>query len=206
MTRTLASLSLASSLAALVGCNAYNPKLGFEPFQCGDTEPRCPDGYTCTTYDDGQAICQLTGAEAPDGGTDAEVGFRCYDDRVIEPNDVKEQALDTQIPDQQVSFSLVPGSICPSNDEDFFKLDVTAPDSRVTVDLTYRPSLGILLVDLLKQDGTTAMASAAPVDGAPNTLRLEVQTAPVGKYYVRVKSEEGVVNNYDALNIVVAAP
>jgi hypothetical protein len=41
-------------------CTPYDPSLSAEPFYCGPTEPRCPDGYTCFDTGAGSAVCAAT--------------------------------------------------------------------------------------------------------------------------------------------------
>ena len=43
--------------AAAVSCTPYDPELGAEPFLCGSTEPRCPDGYVCVERIGADKVC-----------------------------------------------------------------------------------------------------------------------------------------------------
>ncbi|HEY0194409.1 MAG TPA: hypothetical protein VGC42_25025 [Kofleriaceae bacterium] len=54
---------------ALAACSPYDPSLPHRPFLCGDTAPRCPDGYTCITDGD-RMVCSDQPAEF-DAGVDA---------------------------------------------------------------------------------------------------------------------------------------
>ncbi len=114
-----ASLLLGLSLA-LGGCNGFEPKLGDIPFKCGNSEPKCPEGYVCRTSG-GSSICvkpgvkrtcgstlrPITGVRAGDGGVFDGVGYNCTEanceaksvdnnclDRDLEPNDCPEAADD----------------------------------------------------------------------------------------------------------------
>src|SRR5438128_2596672 len=49
-------------------CSPYDPNLPPEPFLCGTSEPKCPDGYTCQTQGT-QLVCTTTSPTNPDGGS-----------------------------------------------------------------------------------------------------------------------------------------
>jgi hypothetical protein len=203
MMRTLPALAFGGLLAS---CNAYQPDLGYEPFRCGDIEPRCPLDYTCVTFTEGDAICQKTGVEAPDAGNEDAASFSCYDDREVEPNDSLAQAFETGIPERADSFTLSGLSICPVGDEDVFRFEVLASGTNVSVDVSFRPSQGALELDLLNQSGTSIASGAAPA-GNPNVLRAAVSDLAVGAYYVQVRGAGNAVqNNYDSLDIVTTPP
>ena len=40
-------------------CSPYDPQLPAQPFLCGSTEPKCPDGYTCVASGT-QLVCATT--------------------------------------------------------------------------------------------------------------------------------------------------
>ena len=56
----------------VAACSPYDPNLPPEPFLCGPSEPKCPDGYTCQTVGT-QLVC-TTGASGTDGGNNGDGG------------------------------------------------------------------------------------------------------------------------------------
>jgi hypothetical protein len=204
MTNFLRAALLAGAALAAAACNPYDPSLGYEPFQCGDTEPRCPLGYTCVTSADNTGVCQQTGAEEPDGG---DVGSTCNDDQAVEPNDTIEQAYDTGIPDARSSFEVVGLAVCPSTDNDLFAFQVAANGTNVVVEIDFRGVRGELTLDVLNGSGTSiATGTAVEDDNTIDTLRAQVPNLPVGTFYVKIRGAMGVQNNYDRLSIVTTPP
>jgi hypothetical protein len=203
MTRIL-SIAL---LVLVAACNPYDPDLGYEPFQCGDSEPRCPLGYTCVTFAGGEALCQKTDGEVPDagGGGGGGGGLTCNDDGVLEPNNSLGQAFDTGIPNIRREFSVVGLAICPETDIDLFKFEVAASGTDAVVEIEYRPERGELLLDVLNMSGAS-ISSGQPPDDAPGTLRVEIANLPTGIYYAQIKPTAGVQNNYDSLLIATTGP
>ena len=56
------------TITLLGACSPYAPDLGAQPFYCGPAEPKCPDGYTCTT----QGVCAtMAGSAGVDSGIDS---------------------------------------------------------------------------------------------------------------------------------------
>ena len=55
------------AIAALGACTSYDPQLGPTPFFCGDTDPKCPDGYTCQQNSNGSGVCTKSGPTGPGG-------------------------------------------------------------------------------------------------------------------------------------------
>lgn len=188
-----------AAVALAAACNTYDPKLGYEPFQCGDTEPRCPLGYTCVSYEGGAAICQQTGVDVPDAGGGDDGEFTCNDDRDVEPNDTLAQAFDSGIPDLRANFKLVGLAICPSGDLDLYKFEV-ANLTNVTVELEFQPSRGELQLDVLNMSGTS-IATGEVVEADPNVRQAQIANLAAGTYYAQVKSADGVQNNYDRIEI-----
>lgn len=186
-------------VAFAAACNTYDPKLGYEPFQCGDTEPRCPLGYTCVSYEGGASICQETGVEVPDAGLPDDGELTCNDDRDVEPNDTLAQAFDSGIPDLRADFKVVGLAICPSGDIDLYKFEV-ASLTNVTVEIEFQPSRGELSLDVLNMSGTS-IATGQVVEADPNVRQAQIANLAAGTYFVQVKSATGEQNNYDRVEI-----
>jgi hypothetical protein len=198
MTPSLTSARLLGVIALLAACNPYNPDLGYEPFKCGESEPRCPRDYTCLEFGEGEAICQKTGVEAPDAGSSE---LECNDDGEIEPNEVLAQAFPTGIPGSP-SFELVGLAICPKTDVDLFFVEV-ATGASLTATLTYRASRGELKLDVLDAQGTS-IKSGTSTEEAPNTVTAEVADMSAGSYFVQVRAGDSAENNYESIAISVA--
>src|SRR5262245_32147896 len=114
---------VAIATAAGINCSPYNPDLGNAPYLCADTEPKCPDDYTCTDDGNGRMVCLAAGGMAPDAGSGSS-GFQCATDGApLEPNDTKDQAYVTDVSASQ-SRKYGPIAICPENDRDHFQINV----------------------------------------------------------------------------------
>lgn len=53
-------------VVAVAACTPYEPDLGNTPFFCGNTDPSCPDGYTCQMTGAGSGVC-TKGGTGPGG-------------------------------------------------------------------------------------------------------------------------------------------
>jgi hypothetical protein len=186
MTR-LAFIALA--FAAVAACDPYDPDLGPTPFECGGDDNVCPEGYTCDTATD---ICQPT-----EGANIDAAGFTCENDSSLEPNDAPNQAYITPIPNAGLTYALFGLSVCPGTDVDHFKFGVNAAANlEVTVvGLSDRMSLRL---DLLNSSGTV-IYSGTPVNGSEQQVKMEMGSnrLGIGDYFVRVRSSDGVENNYN---------
>src|SRR5262245_2631411 len=134
MRRLLPSLILAAA------CDIYDPDLGTQPFRCGETEPRCPDGYSCIVRGPGEEYCEL-GVD-DDDGTNA----NCVTDP-REPNDQLTNATATAISVDTGELTLSSLSICPDTDVDLFRL-VLSTQSNIRVDLRHSTVRGVLALDI----------------------------------------------------------
>jgi hypothetical protein len=196
--RATSRLVIALALAALAGaCNSYDPDLGSVPFRCGTDEPRCPLGYTCVTYSGDEELCEKTGAEEADAGSqpDGGGGFSCADDGELEPNNNLEEPTDTLIPMVHDEYKLVSLSICPDTDVDVFLFKVDIAGKNLRADLTYMSARGQLILEVLNEGGDVIKTGAA-VPGMPDLVRAEIPNMPIGTYYVQVRAPAGIQNNY----------
>jgi hypothetical protein len=184
--------------AAFAACNPYDPNLGTRPFKCGSSEPRCPDGYTCSGTGAG-AVCEIANAADAHPGGDAS-HVMCGTDTMLEPNDDIPHALQTPVRNTQSDYALGKLAICPSTDIDMYGFNTTAVGQNVRVTLTYDPSQGQLNMTLLTRQG-----QPAGFDGTPtgNTLVIATNRLSVDQWYVQVSAATGVENNY-ALDINVS--
>ena len=201
MTRTL-FLSLSVSFAALAACNPYDPDLGSAPFECGNDEPRCPEGYTCVEYSDMNQVCEKSGDNGDD--TDAAGGnFTCANDTSIEPNNDVMTAFVTPIP-QMPTYSLLGLSVCPTGDRDHFRFSIATNGQNFEAQVSGVASRSALKLDVLTSAGAV-VATGAPVAGTPQVVRVEIQNRlAIGDYIVRGESQDSTENNYD-LSLKVCA-
>jgi hypothetical protein len=55
------------TIVTLGACTSYDPQLGPTPFFCGNTDPKCPDGYTCMMNSNGSGVCTMGSPTGPGG-------------------------------------------------------------------------------------------------------------------------------------------
>ena len=204
MSKTLQSLSLLLALTAValtaLACNAYNPDLGDRPFRCGDSEERCPDGYRCVVSSPTQEFCEREGGPT---SPDAANNFNCADDSATEPNNELAMAFVTPIPDQSTSFSLVGQAICAADDVDIFRFGIDLDGRNLRTDISFDASQTSLVLEVLN-NGTPIRIGGA-VSGNPGLVRAEVANMPPGEFFVSVRSDTGLQNNY-SIEIEISGP
>jgi hypothetical protein len=191
--------ALLLALLLVAACDAYDEDLGATPFLCGESAPRCPDGYACIT--DG-----LTGREicVRDGSSLSE-DFDCADDSMHEPNNAFEEATVTEL-DATMTQSIGGLAVCPAGDRDLFAITITTMNTSLELAVDFETGGAKLQAALLNPNGVP-VATARPVDGDPMTLTAFVQNLPTGTYYASVSAPvtgEIAVNNYDL--VVTATP
>lgn len=185
-------------LPCAAACDIYDPDLGNQPFRCGETEPRCPDGYGCIARGPGEEYCELGADDDDDDGVTAD----CVTDP-REPNDQLTTATATAISVDTGELTLSQMSICPDTDVDLFRL-VLSTQSNIRVDLRHSTVRGVLALDLLNPDGTSIGAGTPIAD--PNIVRVQRAELSQGIYYVQVRAPAGVQNSYDLDLITSIAP
>lgn len=204
-------------LIALLGtgaCSPYDPSLGPDPFLCGTSDPKCPDGYECVDVPDTTGACVKEGGDAPDnpdgGGDEADAGpFVCNNDSMLEPNDDIGSATPTLIPDGgQMTFALATLAICPHDavveDVDVYRLRTDLVGQNIAVALQTNRGVGELALEILNGTGVV-VATGTYTDNSNMTAAL--MNAPVGTWHVQVRGAQvGVRNNYTAFTIAVTAP
>ncbi len=179
----------------LAACSAYDPDLGATPFLCGDTDPKCPDGYTCNANGAGKMVCEKGGS------TDAMPMSGCANDSQLEPNDTIQTAWQSPVATARMNISLTGLAICPGTDKDNYKVDITTEGQNLEVILTYDPG-NALSVSLLNSSGTSI------VNGTPmgtNQVRAYAANLPMDSYYASIFSSAMMENNY-RIDINVTGP
>jgi hypothetical protein len=172
---------------ALAACDAYDTDLGPTPFLCGETAPRCPDGYGCQT--DG-----LTGEEICVGNDDSlSQDFNCADDSANEPNNGLEEATPA---DPMKAFSVEGQSVCPAGDRDLFAISISEMNSAIELVIDFEAGGAELQLALLNAGGVPISTGKTVSE---MKLRAAAQNLPVGTYYASISApvmETISVNNY----------
>lgn len=193
-------LLIVLAIALVTACSAYDTDLGPTPYLCGETEPRCPDGYAC--QDDittGEQVCV-------GGGGMLSSDFDCADDSASEPNNALDVATATPV-DGEKTFAKDGLAVCPAGDKDLFALTVGTLNEDVELIVEYQ-SDGANLVGAILNAGGIPIATTAPVTGNPYKVRAFAQNLTPGQYYVQVAAAVSgtlTLNNYK-LSIAVTGP
>lgn len=167
-------------VAAIAGCNPYEPDLGAAPFLCGPEEPRCPEGYFCVPQTDGREICSDTAADE----------FDC----AIDPNEPND-SVDAPTTLDPPSVTLDGLAVCGDGDLDLYALTVVDGAS-IEVLVTFQPDGAVLVAQVLDPDGEP-IAGAALLEGT--TIRALADGLPAGTYFIQVEGPAAgapTVNNY----------
>lgn len=191
---------LVAGLAALGACSAYDTDLGPTPFLCGETDPKCPDGYNC--LDDittGEQVCVVEGG-------DIDSDFDCIDDSALEPNNAIDTATATPV-DGMKTYEKGDLSICPAGDKDLFAISIGTQNENIELTVDFG-SNGAQLVAAILNAGGIPIRTAAPVMGEPFRIQAIARNMPVGQYYAQIAaSVSGAIslNNY-SFTINVTGP
>jgi hypothetical protein len=202
--------ALLAAAALATACNPYDPDLGSEPFRCGTSEPKCPDGYQCVTLSSANQICEPNdGSQPPDGGGDGDDGaaLSCQPplpDGELEPNENISDPTITPIPPNS-TFDVLGAAICSDADIDMYRFVADVNGKNARVDVSYDATAGTLLLDMLNSSGVVIRSGAA-LPGDSNTLRADVNNLAQGNYFARVKAMPGVRNQYSIHFLVTADP
>lgn len=184
----------------LAACSAYDDNIGPTPYLCGETEPPCPEGYTC--QDDittGEQVCV-------GGGGSLSHDFDCADDSASEPNNMLDVATATSL-DGMKTFAKEGLAICPANDKDLFTITIATQNEKIELIAEFQAN-GAALVGAILNAGGIPIATSAPVSGEPTKIRAFAQNLPAGQYYAQVAAGVGAaltLNNYK-LDLVVSGP
>jgi len=150
---------------------------------------QCPSGYTCS----GSPVTSVNGASArqcvPDTGS-CSMSEVCIDDS-YEDNDSRTQAAaNPSLPTGFYDLTSCPASGGFDDDEDWFKIDITA-NSRVDISL-YGDTTSDL--DLGLYDNTGVRISASTSLQSDETITKCIATA--GAYFIRAYAWQAVRNDY----------
>ena len=184
-------------------CTPYSPDLGGSPFLCGNSDPKCPDGYTCTGTDGaGHMTCVNGDTTNPTVDAKISTGFDCAETTTdIEGpngnNDVG-HAWQTPVAASKTTFPLAGVSICPAGDIDVYEVTVTAEGQNLAADVEFQELTAPLEAVILNSGGTAISSSQPNGSGKVRTVvtNLAMGSSP---YFVRVKLAAGATtmqNNY----------
>ena len=170
---------VAATTAVAINCSPYSPDLGNAPYLCAESEPKCPDDYTCTDDGTGRMVCLAKGGLVPDSGSGT-TGFQCAPDGPpLEPNDTKDQAYVTDVSPTQ-SRKYGPIAICPETDRDHFQVNVTLANKGIQAITSEWELSTPVSVSILNATGASIGNGVAMGEKA---LRACVPNLPVGTYY-----------------------
>jgi hypothetical protein len=195
------SFSLFLVLGLFGACSPYDPDLGAAPFLCGDSEPRCPEGYTCQSGSGGD-VCLAPGGALPDAGKG-----NCADDSTLEPNDSVQMAFQTPVATQKNSLMFAGLAICPAGDVDNYAITTTMANQNLEMIIEFDASGADLQGAILNSNGAP-IANAATMTGTSGVKRAYTPNLPVGNYFAKVYGPSGGVvqtNNYK-LTVNVTGP
>ncbi|MDB4954636.1 MAG: hypothetical protein JWO36_2205 [Myxococcales bacterium] len=189
--RALSLVLVAIALAP--ACSPYSPDLGTTPFLCNDTDPKCPENYTCQDGGGGRMVCVLPGGTVSDANADSS---NCANDSNLEPNNDITHATQTPL---DISKKAIPYSglaICPAGDKDTFAVTLSTANENIDATLTYDVGGAVLQLSILNSVGG-AIGNGSPM--GMNVSHANVQTLPAGVYYVQAfgpASGTFTTNNY----------
>lgn len=175
--------------AALTACSSYDPDLGPTPFKCGDSDPRCPDGYMCNDTAPAGPTCEKVG-----GGVTVDAppsGFQCANESGIEPNDSTAMGFNVPVSPSDPEFKLGPVSICTDGDRDYYKIVLTqTANVEIITDWESGQPVNVALVSMADtQLAVGTMATAM-------SLRACAVALPPNTYFAKASANVGVKNNY----------
>ncbi len=175
-------ITLALALSAFTACTPYNPDLGEAPFLCGQSDPKCPDGYTCEPDPNGGAAmyCLAPNATVPiDAAT-----FLCSNDSQLEPNNTTMMAFQTPVAAQKNSLTFAGLAICPAGDKDHYSVTITQMGQNLEMILEYEDGGAPLSASILNNNGNPIM-NASPVTGMNRVIRAYIPNMPTGVVYAQ---------------------
>lgn len=158
-------------------CSPFNPDLGDDPFLCGTTEPRCPDGYAPIAVSSVRCECHRANP-----GVDAGPSPSCNVDSV-ESNDTLQSATLTNI-GASTTDNYNNLTICPVTDKDYFSMNITRVGAVITVDVVFTVGGQAPTVDILNQSGVTVHPTIAA--GQPGHVTATFTTTASGTYFALV--------------------
>jgi hypothetical protein len=195
------SVGIIAFVSFATACSPYDPDLGENPFTCGTSEPKCPDGYTCQTTT-GEAptrnICVIEGGQLIDANINA---FACADDQTLEgpsKNDTINTASQTPVALRQKEIPYKGVAICPEGDKDVFAINVGVALQTIEIVVSWHDGLPIS-ASILGVHGTPLVPATS---NGERSIKAVASQLEVGTYYAQVFAGQTTQNNYD-LQIVV---
>lgn len=195
--------ALLFAIAALGACTPYDPQLGPTPFLCGDTEPKCPDGYTCQMNGGGSGVCTKGGSTGSGGHcTMGGGGELAVWDLAGQPGTQASTAAATTLPGvtaqplaRSPSLMPSPGTDCisasnwPSGGQpdpsSYFTLALSAP-SGCTL------SLSSIMLDV-KSSGTGPTSAILSTSEDGFTQQVPVSTTAPGQISLSLTATSGTI-------------
>ena len=166
--------------ALCAACSSYSPDLGYGPFTCGMSDPKCPDGYDCVPSGSAQTpTCIKANGTAPDAGSNS---GQCADDSNLEPNnDVMHAYMISSLP--AGGLKLAGLAICPVGDKDTYELTQATAGQTLEADIDFDPNQATLTVNIISSAGTTTVPGQPNGSGKAKAALANVQSGP---QYVQV--------------------
>jgi hypothetical protein len=171
-------------LAAVAGCNPYDPNLPPNPFRCGDTDPVCPSGYAC----DSGGLCVEDGGGDPPDAQPADAA--CMDP--AEPNNMIAQATNGAVFEQLDHIMFEGLTLCPMMDTDLFYITqndqcgTSSPCPNLDVEMVFDELGATPAVAILNGSGTVIVPGVVTSQGV---IKAAYNNVAQGMYYVRVTSQ-----------------
>lgn len=127
----------------------------------------------------------------------------CQDDP-LEPDDIADEAMSLDF-DQNFECYQKDLTICPGN-VDWYVVSVPAGREFYAV-IAFESANGALQLDVFREDGTTLVGSASPIQGDPNILGLGLADSPSARTFtLRIQGVSGAVTNHYQLLLWHDAP
>jgi hypothetical protein len=175
-------------VAMVTGCNPYDPSLPEDPFRCGDSEPRCPDGFECVERTSTYHVCERAGSAGPDGSN-----VDCDDDSGLEPNETVAAPFITPFASSNTVLDYSSLSICPDSDRDTYRFTIPAAGTDVRIEIEFDESVSVLGLQILSSSGAPMATGSASSNGR---VTADIASIPTGTYHAQVSAPVGGENNY----------
>ncbi len=186
-------LVIVSLFAAVAACTSYSPNLPPDPFVCGDSDPKCPDGFACV-QSGSQMLCMSTGGggHGDGGGT-----FMCADDSQLEGttrNDTTATAFVTGLAPTggRMNITFDGAAICPATDVDDYAITLDTTQN-IEVIIEYDSDGAALQGSILTSGGTVIVNATAQ---GTDTIRAYLPNGAAQTYYASVFGPGTGENNY----------
>jgi hypothetical protein len=186
--------TIAGFLLVLGACTPFAPDLDDTPYLCGDSEPRCPDGYRCV--EGSPSVCVSDNGEPPDNS------FNCKDDSALEGNNRNDDiahAFVTPVDTPKTDFPLTDLAICPAGDRDTYAINLTMTNKGIKVTTSWAGGEPVTAV--IMNSGGATIAPAMPDGGTAS--KACATNLPPQTYYVQASAAASAQNNYNLTITVI---